>query len=445
MEKKSSKFSDIILWPEFRLAWVLLALIAVSFAVDFVAISSLFLLLINGALLLLVLIFTFINIYTAARTDRNTSVERSELTGILEGIDDSIIVYEEGFRATFFNPAAEQLFKLSASQVVGHVFSPRDAEREGWRILTQVVFPSLAPRIITHSEEDQYPQIVDLSFSDPRLELRATTAPLLDEKGNIMAFMKIIRDRTTELVAIKSKSEFVTVASHQLRGPVTDVNWALQSLASASELNDNDKLILQTALAASEGLLRRIEDLLSIAKMEDGEFGYNFQAMNVSDFISKVLADVLPAAEKAGIKLYFDRPATDLPQVTIDPKQLSLALVNLLENAIRYNIENGEVIVKADQVPGKPFVAISVKDSGIGVPAEDIPKLFDKFYRAENAMKAKTEGSGLGLYIAKGVVKAHGGEIWVESELNRGTTFTFTLPTDPNLIPKHEASGEYLA
>jgi signal transduction histidine kinase len=78
------------------------------------------------------------------------------------------------------------------------------------------------------------------------------------------------------------------------------------------------------------------------------------------------------------------------------------------------------------------------------VPPEDMPKLFNKFYRAENAIKLQTEGSGLGLYIAKGVVTAHGGEIWAESEYNRGTTITFTLPTDPNLIPKHETGGEYL-
>jgi signal transduction histidine kinase len=107
-------------------------------------------------------------------------------------------------------------------------------------------------------------------------------------------------------------------------------------------------------------------------------------------------------------------------------------------------VQNGEVIVKVDVVPGKPFVMVSIKDSGIGIPPEDLPKLFNKFYRAENAVKMQTEGSGLGLYIAKGVVNSHGGEIWADSELNRGTTITFTLPTDPSLIPKHETGGEYL-
>jgi two-component system phosphate regulon sensor histidine kinase PhoR len=379
-----------------------------------------------------------------AAIDRDTKIQRSELDGILESLDDAVIVYETGFRAVFVNAAAERLFHVPAKAILGHVFSPRDIETPDWRTLVQTIFTSLAPRVTARSKEGDYPQVADLSFTDPPLELRVTTAPLMDEGGKPLAFMKIIRNRTALIEAIRSKSEFVTVASHQLRGPVTDVNWALQSLGGATELTDTNKTIVATALAASQGLLRRIEDLLSIAKMEDGQFGYAFEETDLADFIGKTLTEVMPAAEKSGIKIYFERPAEDLPKVTIDPKRLSLALVNLIENAIRYNVENGEVTVKAEQVPGKPFVAVSVKDTGIGIPPEDLSKLFNKFYRAENAMKLQTEGSGLGLYIVKGIVNAHGGEIWVESELNRGTTMTFTLPTDPNLIPQHEAGGEYL-
>ncbi len=116
--------------------------------------------------------------------------------------------------------------------MVGHVFSPRDVEREGWRTLTQIVFPSLAPRVVARTKEDEYPQIVDISFTDPPLEFRVTTAPIVDERGSTLAFMKIIRDRTSQVLALRSKSEFVTVASHQLRGPVTDISWALQSLTN---------------------------------------------------------------------------------------------------------------------------------------------------------------------------------------------------------------------
>lgn len=437
------KLKRIITWPEFRVTWILLAIVIVA-----VVIAGFFLSApvswVEIGLLLIVFILVTASMYKSTSLDRSTNVERSELKSILASINDALIVYERDFKVIFFNPAAERMFKLQAKNVLGHALSPRDIETDGWRILTQVMFPSLAPRVVSRSKEGDLPQIVDASFTDPSLEFRIATAPVTDERGVTLAFLKIIRDRTAQVTAIRSRSEFITVASHQLRGPVTDINWALQSLNAAPELSETDKLIVENAGAASQNLLRRIEDLLNIAKMEDSQFGYDFQELDMADFVEAVLSEVLPAAKKTGVKIYFDRPATPLPKVTIDPKRLSLALVNILENAIRYNVENGEVIVKIDTMADKPFLVVSVKDTGIGIPPEARQKLFTKFYRADNAVKAQTEGSGLGLFIAKSIVAAHGGEISVESEVNRGTTVSFALPTDPNLIPKREPGLEAL-
>ncbi len=296
--------------------------------------------------------------------------------------------------------------------------------------------------MIARSKEGEYPQVVDLSFTDPVFEFRVTTAPIDDENGARLAFMKIIRDRTAQIGALRARTEFVTVASHQLRGPLTDINWALEALAQAPELSESNKGIVENATAASHGLLERIEGLLNISKMEEGQVGYKFEETDIADFIGKILAGVLPGARTAGVKLYFDRPQKEIPKVMVDANRLSITLTNILENAVRYNVENGEVIVKVDTVPEKPFVEVSVHDTGIGIPPEAIEKLFTKFYRADNAVKSQTEGSGLGLYMAKNIILAHGGQIWAESELNRGTTIHFTLPTDLNLIPKREVGTE---
>ena len=443
MNKQTSKFTDVIKWPEFQIVWVLLVLIVMEAALIFY-LQAPWVPYAAAGLLIVIAIFAAAAVYFSAKKDRDTSVERSELKGIFASINDGLIVYEADFRVIFFNAAAERIFKLDAKNVLGHVLSPRDVEAEGWRTLAQIVFPSLAPRVVVHSKEGDYPQVVDISFTDPaELEFRVTTTPVPDERGNPLAFMKIVRDRTAQVQALRSKSEFVTVASHQLRGPVTDISWALQSLSGVAGLDENNKMIFDHALAASQSLLRRIEDLLNIAKMEDAQFGYKFEDADISDFLAKVLADVLPAAQKAGIKLYFDRPSDALPHVMSDVARLSLAVTNLLENAIRYNVENGEVTVKADRMQDKPYVVVSVKDTGIGIPPEAVANLFKKFYRAENAVKTQTEGSGLGLYIAKGIIAAHGGQIWAESELNRGTTISFALPTDPNLVPKTEMGGDF--
>ena len=439
--------SDISHWKAmltsgpFRIVWMAVLLIIVVGAVSafFVPIM---LLAAQIALLLGAVVLVFFAVYGATDTKPGNVPEDAELGGILSAIDDALIIYDENFTVISFNDAAEKLFKIKAKDIVGHRLSPRDVEKEDWRILTQVVFPSLAPQVVAESPEGKYPNVVEVSFTDPELEFRVTTAPMADANGAPRAFIKLVRDLTLETSAMHAKEDFIAVASHQLRGPVTDISWALQALASATELNDTNKAIVLNAVAASKGLLRRIEDFLDLSRMEGSKMNYEFVSTDIGTFLEATLADVMPAARTAGIKLYLDKPSGTLPAVLIDPKRLAVAIINLIENAIRYNIENGEVIVKLEMVPQKPFIEISVKDTGIGIPPDALPKLFAKFYRADNAIKSQTEGSGIGLYIAREIVRAHGGDIWAESELGRGTTIHFTLPTDPGLVPQKEISSD---
>jgi len=121
-----------------------------------------------------------------------------------------------------------------------------------------------------------------------------------------------------------------------------------------------------------------------------------------------------------------------------DRQKLTMVFENLLDNAIRYNVKDGEVLVKVEKVPDQQSVKVTIKDSGIGVPSKELPNLFTKFYRAENVKKARTDGTGLGLYIVKNIIQAHGGRISVSSEEGRGTTFEFTLATNKSLVPSKE-------
>jgi len=435
------KFKEVICWPELVIVWLLLALLVAGIVLNFVFLPQPISLIYSG-ILAVVGGLVFASVYRAAKSDRQNRTGRNELKAILFSLNDALIVYDKDFRAMFFNPAAEKLFKLGAGTVVDHRFAPQDVEKPAWRLLGQVMFPSLAPMVVSRSEAGEYPQVTDLSFTDPVLELRVYTSPINDDKKELVGFMKMIRDRTRELSLIKSKSEFLTVASHQLRTPATDLSWALQTLRTEQGLSETGKTITETALVSSKQLVSIVEDLLNIAKIEEGHFGYKFEQADIVEFINKMLVDVVPLARKAGVKVYFDKPKDPLPKSTIDPQKLSLAIGNILENAIRYNSENGEVIVKVEKVPDQPFLEVSVKDTGIGISQDDLAKLFTKFFRAESAMKLQTEGSGLGLYVAKNIVQAHGGQIWAESEAGRGSVFHFTLPTDPSLVPQHEFALE---
>lgn len=369
--------------------------------------------------------------------------EEHVLRNIVMSLEDALVAYDRDFRVVYFNPAAERLFGIHASDIIGRVIQPKDAEDPSRRRLTQTIFPSLASLVIPRSRAGSYPQTVDVVFEDPRLDLRVTTMPVGDPAGELSGFMKIIRDRTHEVELMKAQSEFVTVASHQLQTPLTDMNWTLESLTQDSSLSEDAKNLATHALAGSKKLSTIVQDLLNIARIEEGRFGYNFETVDLAEFIGRILSEALPQAKRAGIRLYFDRPEGALPHVTIDTQKLTLAFTNILDNAIRYNVQNGEVVVKIEKRANEPFLEISVRDTGIGIPQGEIEKIFNKFFRASNAVKFETEGSGLGLYISKKIIEAHGGLLWAESELNRGSTFRFTLPTDPTLIPTKEVPLEY--
>lgn len=368
---------------------------------------------------------------------KTISPETGELKSIIQSISEALVIYDPSFRILYFNTAAERLFGLKAEDVIGRVIDPKSLEVPELRVLVQVIFPSLAPTFAPKSEEGAYPQVAELSFDDPQLELTITTSPYGTEDGQNLGFVKVIQDRTNEKAILRSKNEFITVASHQLRTPITELNWAIQALGQEKGLSDEGRTILAGAEQSAHNLLDTVEQLLDISKIEEGRFGYNFEESDAAEFLDGVLSGALIEAKEAGVSLYLDKGEGQFPPVFIDKKKLAMAVRNLIDNGVRYNTKNGQVTVRMEKL-NNSFLKVSVKDTGIGIPAEQIDKMFSKFFRADNAIKYQTKGSGLGLYIAKNIIQAHGGQIWAESELNRGTTFYFTLPVDPTMVPTRE-------
>ncbi len=440
MSSKETNFKQFIEFlglPEIRIFWILLPLLVAIFIL--VQVESSFspkvVALIVAAILTVIGGIVFLLGVRLARVNFQTRVERNGLKNIVTTIDNALIVYDQNFRIIFFNPAAEKLFKVKSDEILGLQIKPQSAEKAELRLLTQVVFPSLAPTLMYRSKAGQYPQVLDISFDDPLLELRVTTSTITDERGHVAGFLKVIADRTQEAALMKSKNEFITVASHQLRTPMTEINWALDTIAQDTSMSPGTHdLVTQTSNSAKK-ILSIIEDLLSIAKIEEGHFGYDLQAVDLVQFLDGLLSVAYPQIERAGLKLYFDRPKESLPMARIDLQKLSMVIRNLIDNGVRYNVPNGQVTVRIRRADDPRYVEISIKDTGIGIPSEEIKNIFTKFFRASNAVKFYTDGSGLGLWIARNIIRSHGGEMWAESEVNRGTTFFFTLPLDPDVIP----------
>ncbi len=361
---------------------------------------------------------------------------------IIANLEDGVVVYDNTFKISLFNKAAERILGVSKGDVLGKVIGPESVKEKKLRLLTQTIFPSLAPLVLRQSEPNVYPQVALLSFSEPKLELRVLTDRVTDSSGKPTAFMKVIHDRTREVELSHSKSEFITIAAHQLRTPLTAINWTFENLVKSTTLGEEDRSLIQDGLAASVKVLEIVNDLLDVAKIEEGRFGYNLKEIEIISFLESVLKNAEVVAKQYGTSLYFDKGGLSALSLQIDPERLGLAISNLIDNAIRYNVRGGSVTVSLKKLSDKPFVEISIQDTGIGIPPEEMPKLFTKFFRAGNAVKLETEGSGLGLYITQKIIARHGGTIWAESTLGRGSTFYFTLPTDPKLIPPQEVFYE---
>lgn len=362
--------------------------------------------------------------------------ERNQVKTILANFTEAIIAYDSDFRITVFNSAAEDLFGLKAFDVIGEVVTPEWAKNQKTKLLAQVLFPSLAPAMTWKSDPAIFPNIMEISITEPFIELVVTTIRVLDQKGKILGFFKVIKDRTREEEILKTKSEFLTVAAHQMRTPLSGIRWSLETLLGEDNknLNETQRDLLKRTLEATDKVLKLANDLLDTANIEAGKFGYEFVQGDLSALIQKVVEGYISLAERHGIKIYFQPPPDGLQPFKFDPMRIKIVIQNLIENALRYNVENGQIIIKIEKKP--PYVEVSVTDTGIGIPKEEIPKLFTKFFRATNVLKYETEGTGLGLYITKNIIEAHGGKIWAESIENRGSTFYFTLPMDEKLLPK---------
>lgn len=422
--------------PEMRtvwLYWTVFVLVSVAILMFFTnlgaSVASLSLLAGFGA-------FFSYKSYNLAVASLGRNISYGRLESIVTNLEDAVVAYDSNFKILLLNGAAERIFGLKKEEVLGKIMGPELAQDPTLKILVQTLFPSLAPTVVGRSEPNQFPQIVDISFTEPQRELRVSTDRVLDKKGVLLGFVKVIEDRTRERQLIKSKSEFVSVAAHQLRTPLTAITWTLEGLSKNPKLDEADRALAENGLVVVTGLLKTVNDLLNTAEMEEGRFGFKYEVTDLVGFIEKILTNAQVVAKRHGLQIYFDKGDLTELKLMIDPTKLGAAFSNLLDNAMKYNSKNGSVTIGLKVLKDKPYAQVSVQDTGMGVAPADADRIFQKFFRAQNARRIKADGSGLGLYITKNIIEQHGGSIWLESTLGRGTTFYFTLPTDPNLIPK---------
>lgn len=233
------------------------------------------------------------------------------------------------------------------------------------------------------------------------------------------------------IIIDNARTEFLSLVTHQLRSPLTGTKYIFELVLSekVGPVNIEQKELLVQGSSSNDQMLLLVSDLLDMAKMAEGDSPFNYEKTDVTKLIKNLYNDLTPNAQAKNILLKLHLPNQVLPEAKIDAKKIRFVLQNLIDNAVKYTPERGTVTISAETK--NKAIQINVKDTGIGIPKDEQEKLFTKFYRASNAEKSKKTGTGLGLYIVKNIVERHGGEIWFESKVNEGTTFSFTMPLKP--------------
>jgi len=351
------------------------------------------------------------------------------LNAIIMSSDDAIVSKSLDGIITSWNPAAERMFEYPSDEAVGRHISliiPDDRLSEEDFIIGQV----RSGKKVNHFET------IRKKKSGELIPISVTVSPVIDDSGNIIGASKIARDISDQQKAQREKEElldklkelnskkdeFIALASHELRTPLSSMQAYLQILSRLTA-DEKTKSFVEKAHLQAVKLNTLISDLLDISKIEAGKLELRVEKFDIRMLVENTIELIGYANSDFTIKLNTD---LDFLYVDGDAHRLEQVLINLLTNAIRYSADTKKIEIYLSKEEND--VKIGVKDYGIGIPAQNFEELFERFYRVNN--KKYVSGLGLGLYLCKEIISQHNGRIWVESQLNIGSTFWAKLPIE---------------
>lgn len=273
------------------------------------------------------------------------------------------------------------------------------------------------------------------------------TASRPDEVGELTdAFNTMIvrlrEQQARERLISQMKSEFISIAAHQLRTPLSAVKWTIKMMSDGDvgSITPEQKEFLLRGYEVNERMIALVGDLLNVARIEEGRFGYNFLPTDFIAYLKQYVDRYHDQAQRAAVTINIITSITQLEPLNIDASKMDLVLQNILDNAIKYS-HPGSLITITITVD-REQVSVAIADHGVGIPENQLHRVFTKFFRGDNVVRMQTEGSGLGLFIVKNIVRNHGGDVHIDSKENKGTTVTFTIPLSKEKIPAQEITFE---
>jgi len=353
-------------------------------------------------------------------TRNNLLTEKNRTGATITSLIDGLIMFDRESKIALVNPEAEVMFGIRAKNLIGKTLKEL-THLSNLNKLSQLIERPVKRALFKK----------ELFLKEPiERVLEITTTPVIDAEGANIGFIVVLHDITREKAIDKMKSEFISITAHQLRTPLSAIKWCFQMVIEGDlgEISKEQKEILQKGYLSNERMIKIVNDLLNVSRIEEGKFLYNLSLVSLEDIIKNSIKDLEHTIKEKHIGFTLLKPLTPLPNITVDSQKISLAFQNLLANAIQYTPKEGRVIVIVSMEKNKEKIEVIVKDTGVGIPIEQQKKIFTKFFRGDNAIRMQPEGSGMGLFLTKNIIERHGGKIWFESEEGKGSTFHFTLP-----------------
>jgi len=365
---------------------------------------------------------------------RLQQLEAAKSQAILEGVADGVMVTDASGRITLFNAAAERILRVSREQVIGL----SEIELPGLFGLTGTTWVELARSWAGGQASPDQNALYQERIEYERSVISIHIAPVYRQdvfEGTVSVFRDITRDVEVD----RMKSEFISTVSHELRTPMTSIKGYIDLMhdGMAGSLTDSQQQFLRTVKENADRLTLLVNSLLDISRLDTGMIKLALEPVAPLDVIGQVVSILSPKAEAKGqsLTVLAQRPQ---PLVRADPSRMVQILTNLVDNAIKYTPSGGRIAIDTRCVDG--FLHIQVRDDGMGISGPDQEKLFSRFFRAESALVSGAGGAGLGLHITRSLVDLHGGDIWVESRPEHGSTFTFSMPL---ALPVQNAGGSH--
>jgi PAS domain S-box-containing protein len=355
---------------------------------------------------------------------------------LLLSVGDGLIVTDEHGVVELINPAGEELLQWSAADIVGKrmadVVALYNAHDQLLTAEHRPVYRTLFERKKSLVVHGKY-----LKKDGTKLPVVITTSPIV-VGTKILGAVEVFRDVTKEEQIDKAKTEFISLASHQLRTPLSTINWYCEMLLAgdAGPLTKEQRDFLTEAYQGGRRLVGLVNALLNVSRIEAGSFAVDPEEVDLIKLIKSVITESQPLAKNKQLTVTLQKEK--IPVLMLDSHLTLMIVQNLLTNALKYTPRQGsvkvsvEIVKKGAQLAGKKVhhdaVMLQVKDSGIGIPTQQQADIFQKMFRADNARKSDTEGTGLGLYMIKSLIEHSNGSIWFESKEGKGTTFFVLLP-----------------